>query len=291
MYVSAPNRFVTAGNGVRYAYRRCGALGGPPLVLLQNFRGTLDSWDQALVDALAAQRDVVAFDNAGVGLSAGRAARTVVATAQDTLAFLDALGLDRVDLLGFSLGGYVAQELALRHPARVRRMVLAATAPRGAAGIHGWSADVLAHVNPERLLAQDYLYTFFHHTPSSQQSGLEFFGRYIEREQDRDAPVSREAMEAQYEAVVEWGVPDPAALQRLADVRQPTLVTAGDSDRVVPPALAHLLGALIPGAQVHVYPDAGHGFLFQHHERFAADVLDFLSSSVHDAQGAENQVT
>jgi pimeloyl-ACP methyl ester carboxylesterase len=98
-------------------------------------------------------------------------------------------------------------------------------------------------------------------------------------------------MEAQYEAVVEWGVPDPAALQRLADVRQPTLVTAGDSDRVVPPALAHLLGALIPGALVRVYPDAGHGFLFQHHERFAADVLDFLSSSVHDAQGAENQVT
>ncbi|POX58401.1 alpha/beta hydrolase [Streptomyces sp. Ru62] len=277
MYIKTPNRKVAAANGITYAYRRCGPGGArPPLLLLQHFRGTLDSWDPALVDALAAERDVIAFDNAGVGLSTGTTSRTIRDTALDTLDFLQALGVRQVDVLGFSMGGYTAQELALLQPAAVRRLVLAATAPRGAPGIHGLRDDVLAHVDVDRLGAQDYLYTFFNHTESSQRSGLEFFGRYIEREHDRDLPVSAEGREAQYEAMLEWGVPDPDALRRLGSIEQPALVAGGDSDLVVPPSALQLLGTSLPDARVHVYPDSGHGFLFQYHEEFAPEVLDFL---------------
>ncbi|MEU1165970.1 alpha/beta hydrolase [Streptomyces sp. NPDC005921] len=212
MYTETPNRKVGAAHGITYAYRRCGPRGAqPPLLLLQHFRGTLDSWDPALVDALAAERDVIAFDNAGVGLSNGSTPRTIRNTALDTMDFLQSLGVRHMDVLGFSMGGYTAQELALIQPAAVRRLVLAATAPRGAPGIHGLRDDVLAHVNFDRLGAQDYLYTFFNHTESSQRGGLELLGRSMEREHDRDLPVSADAREAQYEAILEWGVPDPEA--------------------------------------------------------------------------------
>ncbi|MEV5956170.1 alpha/beta hydrolase [Streptomyces sp. NPDC051987] len=277
MYIETPNRKVGAAHGITYAYRRCGPRNAqPPLLLLQHFRGTLDSWDPALVDALATERDVIAFDNAGVGLSNGSTPRTIRNTALDTMDFLQALGVRHMDVLGFSMGGYTAQELALVQPTAVRRLVLAATAPRGAPGIHGLRDDVLAHVNFDQLRAQDYLYTFFNHTESSQRSGLELLGRSMEREHDRDLPVSADAREAQYEAILEWGVPDQDALRRLDAIEQPTLVAGGDNDLVIPPPALQLLGSSLPNARVHTYPDSGHGFLFQHHEEFAREILDFL---------------
>ncbi|MEU2228096.1 alpha/beta hydrolase [Streptomyces sp. NPDC018347] len=276
MYVDEPNQAIEAANGVRYAYRRCGPSGAPSLVLLSHFRGTLDSWDPALVDALAVERDVIAFDSAGVGLSTGRVCRTARDLADDTSVFLEALDVRRPDLLGYSMGGFVAQELALSRPHSVRRLVLAATAPRGAPGIHGYPDDVLAHAEAESLGIQDYLYTFFNHTETSQRSGLEFVGRYIEREHDRDAPVPAAVRAAQYEAVVEWGVPDQGALERLAAIDHPVFVAGGGNDLVVPPSAFHLLGGALPNAKVKVYPDSGHGFLFQHHRQFTDDVLAFL---------------
>ncbi|MFC9286013.1 alpha/beta fold hydrolase [Streptomyces sp. NPDC057052] len=276
MYVDAPNQVIEASNGVRYAYRRRGPSGAPPLVLLQHFRGTLDGWDPALVEALAAERDVIVFDNAGVGLSTGGICRTAHALAGDTCAFLDALDVRQFDVLGYSMGGFTAQELALLRSRSVRRLVLAATAPRGAAGIHGYPNNVLAHADLEQLGVQDYLYTFFNHTETSQRCGLEFIGRYIERERDRDLPVRAEDRAAQYEAVVEWGVPDHGALERLASLDHPVFVAGGDNDLVVPPPAFHLLGGLLANAQVKIYPDAGHGFLFQHHREFSEDVLAFL---------------
>ncbi|MFL5997550.1 MAG: alpha/beta fold hydrolase [Streptomyces sp.] len=276
MYVDEPNQAIEAANGVRYAYRRCGPSDAPSLVLLSHFRGTLDSWDTALVDALAVEHDVIAFDSVGVGLSTGRACRSVRDLAADTLVFLEALEVRRPDLLGYSMGGFVAQELALLRPHSVRRLVLAATAPRGGPGIHGYPDSVLAHVGVDRRGIQDYLYTFFNHTETSQRSGLEFVGRYIEREHDRDAPVSAAAWAAQYEAVVEWGVPDHGALERLAAVGHPVFVAGGANDLVVPPRALHLLSAALPDAKVKVYPDSGHGFLFQHHRQFTEDVLAFL---------------
>ncbi|WP_331728070.1 alpha/beta hydrolase [Streptomyces sp. NBC_01176] len=276
MYVDEPNQAIEAANGVRYAYRRSGPSGAPSLVLLSHFRGTLDSWDPALVDALAVEHDVIAFDSAGVGLSSGWPCRTVRDLAADTLVFLEALDVRQPDLLGYSMGGFVAQELALLRPHSVRRLVLAATAPRGGPGIHGYPDDVLAHVGVDRRGVQDYLYTFFNHTETSQRSGLEFVGRYIEREHDRDAPVSAAVWAAQYEAVVEWGVPDHGALERLAAVDHPVFVAGGGNDLVVPPRALHLLSAALPNAKLKVYPDSGHGFLFQHHRQFTEDVLAFL---------------
>ncbi|MFI6208148.1 alpha/beta fold hydrolase [Streptomyces sp. NPDC051041] len=277
MYADAPNRTTEAPSGVSYAYRRCGPSASPPLLLLQHYRGTLDSWDPALVDALAAEREVIAFDNAGVAASTGQAPRTVRDLAVDTLAFTAALGLRRVDVLGYSMGGFTAQELALLRPSAVRRVVLAATAPRGAPDVHGYRDDVLAHAGFDRLDVQDYLYAFFNHTKTSQRSGLGFLGRCMEREHDRDAPVTAAGRDAQYEAVTEWGVPDHAALRRLAGIRHPVLVAGGDHDLVVPPRASHLLGGLLPDARVRIYPDSGHGFLFQYHRRFAEDVLAFLA--------------
>ncbi|MEQ6028226.1 alpha/beta hydrolase [Streptomyces salinarius] len=276
MYVDQPNQAIEAANGVRYAYRRCGLPGTTPLVLLSHFRGTLDSWDPALVDALAVERDVIAFDNAGVGLSTGRVCRTARDLAADTSVFLEALDVRHSDVLGYSMGGFVAQELALSRPHSVRRLVLAATAPRGAPGVHGYPDDVLAHAEVDSLGIQDYLYTFFNHTETSQRSGLEFVGRYIERERDRDTPIPAAALAAQYEAVVEWGIPDHGALERLAAINHPVFVTGGGNDLVVPPRAFHLLGGALPNAKVKVYPDSGHGFLFQHYQQFTADVLAFL---------------
>ncbi|MFI0508163.1 alpha/beta fold hydrolase [Streptomyces sp. WSLK1-5] len=276
MYVDAPNQVIQAAGGVRYAYRRCGPPGGSPLVLLQHFRGTLDSWDFELIDALATERDVIVFDHAGVGLTTGTICRTVRELTADTLAFLEAMDVRQADVLGYSMGGFTAQEMALIRPDVVRRLVLAATAPRGAAGIHGYPDDVLAHADFEDLGIQDYLYTFFNHTETSQRSGLEVVGRYIERERDRDVPVATADRAAQYEAVVEWGIPDHRALQRLAAIGHPVFVAGGDSDLVVSPQQLHLLAGLLPDAQVTIYPDSGHGFLFQHHRQFAEDVLRFL---------------
>ncbi len=199
------------------------------------------------------------------------------ALAADTFAFLDALGVRRPDVLGYSLGGRTAQEMALVRPGAVRRLILAATAPRGAAGIHGYPDDVFAHADLEDFGIQDYLCIFFNHTETSQRSGLGSVGRYIEREVDRDLPVTTAGRAAQYEAVAEWGVPDHRALQRLAAVGHPVFVAGGDRGLVAPPRLLHLLAGLLPNAHVKVYPDSGHGFLFQHHRQFARDVLNFLN--------------
>ncbi|MEU1366561.1 alpha/beta hydrolase [Streptomyces sp. NPDC005803] len=283
MYIDAPNLMVDAANGVRYAYRRCGRSSSePPLLMLSHFRGTLDSWDPALVNALAAERDVITFDHAGVGLSSGTTPRTIDGTAADALAFMAAIGVSHADVLGFSMGGYAAQALALLRPAAVRRLILVATAPRGGPGIHGWPDDVFDRANAEEPKLGDYLYTFFSHTEASQRSGLEFLGRYIEREHDRDRPVTRAAMEAQYEAMVEWGVPDAGALSRVPEIAQPALVVLGDRDLVTPARASYLLAGLLPDARVRVYPDAGHGFLFQHHEEFAREALGFLAEGSQD---------
>src|SRR5262249_12125534 len=176
MYVDAPSKRVAAGNGIEYAYRDLG-VGDVPLVLLQHFRGNLDNWDPALVDALAAERRVVAFDNTGVGATSGRTPNTVEAMAHDAIAFLDALALERVDLLEFSLGSFVVQEIALIRPDLLRRLVLASSAPQGAAGMHGWAPEVIGAVGGRESSPQGYLSVFFAPTATSQEAGRQAAGR------------------------------------------------------------------------------------------------------------------
>jgi pimeloyl-ACP methyl ester carboxylesterase len=272
---NAETRFVEAA-GVEFAYRRFGTPGELPLVMLQHFRGNLDNWDPALTDALAAEREVILVDYAGVGSSSGEPSHTIASTARQMIAFADALGLVEIDLLGFSIGGFVAQEIALVRPTLVRRLVLAATGPKGAPGMHGWRDDIAAAARGESK-PENLLYIMFAHTEASQGKGMEFLGRFMQRQEGRDAPTSDAARDAQYDAIVEWGIPDHAALQRLTGIKSPTLVSQGDGDLMIPTKLSYLMAGLIPDAQIRIYPDAAHGFLFQYPTEVAADVNAFLA--------------
>jgi pimeloyl-ACP methyl ester carboxylesterase len=275
-YSGLPNKLVSAANGVDYAYRDTGE-GEVALVLLNHFRGNLDNWDPALVDALAANRRVITFDNAGVGGSTGVTPHTIGQMAHDAIAFIAATGLGQVDLLGFSIGSFVAQEIALIRPAMVRRLVLASSAPQGAAGMHGWAPEVIGAIGKPEVSRDEYLEVFFAPSPSSRQAGMEVVQRQYARTQDRDAASTWATREAQYDAVCAWGIPDHAKLQRLSALDMPVFVANGDSDPMILPHYSYLLAGLIPQARVKIYPDAAHGFLFQHHAELAADVEAFLT--------------
>ena len=277
-YSSLPNKLISAPNGVDYAYRDTGG-GGAPLVLLQHFRGNLDSWDPALIDALASARRVITFDNAGVGGSTGTTPDTVEQMAHDAIAFLAAMDLGQVDLLGFSIGSFVAQEITLRRPAIVRRLVLASAAPQGAAGMHGWAPDVIGAIGTPETSPDEYLGVFFARSSSSLQVGKEAMQRMYARTVDRDAATNWATRQAQYDAVCTWGIPDHALLQRLSCLQLPVFVANGDSDPMILPHYSYLLAGLIPQARVKIYPDSAHGFLFQHHAEFAADIEAFLGVS------------
>ena len=273
---TAETRFVDT-DGVRFAFRRFGVPGAAPLVMLQHFRGNLDNWDPALTDALANQREVILVDYPGAGSSSGEFGPTIADTARRMIAFLGALDLSEVDLLGFSIGGFVAQEITLIRPALVRRLVLAATAPNGAPGMHGWRDDIAEHARTPETSGEALLYIFFAHTDTSQAKGVEFLGRFMTRTEDRDAPTSLALRDAQYDAIVEWGIPDHGALQRLTAIRCGTLIIQGDGDLMIPTSLSHLMAGLIPAAQIRIYPDAAHAFLFQYPQEVAADVNAFLA--------------
>jgi pimeloyl-ACP methyl ester carboxylesterase len=283
-YSGLPNKLVRAANGVDYAYRDTGPeASGPgvsntvPLVLFQHFRGNLDNWDPALIDALATDRRVITFDNAGVGGSTGTTPDSVEQMARDAIAFIATMELGQVDLLGFSIGSFIAQQVALTRPAIVRRLVLASAAPQGAAGMHGWAPEVIGAIGTPETSPGEYLDVFFARSASSRQAGQEAMRRMYARTEDRDAATTWATREAQYDAVCTWGIPDHALLQRLSCLQMPVFAANGDSDPMILPHYSYLLAGLIPQAQVKIYPDSAHGFLFQHHAEFAADVEDFLS--------------
>jgi pimeloyl-ACP methyl ester carboxylesterase len=274
-YSEAPNKFISTTGGIDYVYRDVGD-GAVPVVLLQHFRGNLDNWDPALVDALASSRRVVAFDNVGVGMTTGTTPNSVAQMAHDALAFLSAMNLDQVDLLGFSIGSFVAQEIALLRPDILRRLILASSAPKGAAGMHGWAPDVIGAVGQPEPNPDGYLDVFFAPSPTSRQAGQEALKRMLARQHDRDRPTTWGTRLAQYDAVCAWGIPDHGILQRLGAVEVPVLVANGDSDPMILPRYSYLMAGLVPQARLKIYPDSAHGFLFQHHDEFASDVDAFL---------------
>ena len=274
-YGTAPNKAIHADNGIDYAYREIGA-STVPLVLLQHFRGNLENWDPPLVDALGAQRRVVAFDNVGVAATTGTTPDTMEQMARDAITFIAALDVPLVDILGFSIGSFVAQEIALIRPDLVRRVVLASSAPQGGAGMHGWAPEVINAVGQPEPDPKGYLDVFFTSSAASQQAGQETLGRIYGRTTDVDKPTSWATRQAQYDAVCDWGIPNHAALQRVSAIRHPVFIANGDSDPMIPPRFSYLLAGLIPQATIKIYPDAAHGFLFQHASEFAADVTEFL---------------
>jgi pimeloyl-ACP methyl ester carboxylesterase len=266
-------------DGATLVYRRFGitASDAPPLLCLQHLRGNLDNWDPALVDRLASDREVILLDNRGVGGSTGVVPDNVADMARDVLHFLDALGLGQVDLLGFSLGGCVAQDMALVRPRLIRRIVLAGTAPKGAPRIHRWSDDVYALATQDELDANRFIRLFFSGSKESRDKGMRFLTRITARTSDRDEPTDLATRDAQLEAFARWGIPDPSKLARLAAITHPTFVAAGDNDTLMITENSHLLARHLPNAQLRIYPDAGHGFLDQYPEQFADHVRAFLN--------------
>jgi pimeloyl-ACP methyl ester carboxylesterase len=248
-----------------------------PLVLLQHFRGNLDNWDPAVIDDLAASRDVVTFDNVGVGGTNGTTPSSVEEMARGAIDFLSAMEFDQVDLLGFSIGSFVAQEIALVRPALVRKLILASSAPKGAAGMHGWAPEVIGAVGAPEVSPDGVLDVFYARSDSSRQAGGQALQRLFARTADRDQSTTWQTRQAQYDAVCAWGIPNHALLQRLGAIEIPVFVANGDSDPMILPHYSYLVAGLIPQARVKIYPDSAHGFLFQHHREFAADVEAFLS--------------
>jgi pimeloyl-ACP methyl ester carboxylesterase len=278
-YIEASTLRVTAANGIEYAYRDVGD-SDVPLVLLQHFRGNLDNWDPALVDALAADRRVVTFDNLGVGATTGTTPNTIEAMAHDAIAFLEAMNFERVDLLGFSIGSFVAQEIALIRPDVLRRVVLASSAPQGASGMHGWAPEVIGAVGAPKTSPEGYISVFFAPTKASLEAGQKAAGRIFGGSTtDRDEPTTWQTRQAQYDAVCAWGIPNYSLLERVSAIDLPVFVANGDSDPMILPRYSHLLAGLLPNARLTIYPDSAHGFLFQHHSQFAADVHAFLEEA------------
>ncbi|MGH3329753.1 MAG: alpha/beta fold hydrolase [Nocardioidaceae bacterium] len=274
-YRDAPTRTITAG-GVTFAYRELGSDTGVPVVLLTHLAAVLDNWDPRVVDGLVAQHRVIAFDNRGVGASTGTTPDTIQAMADDAITLIRALGLEQVDLLGFSMGGMIAQVIAHDQPGLVRRMILAGTGPAGGEGIT--NVTRLSHLDTLRALVtlQDpKQFLFFTRTPNGRRAGKEFLARLKERTEDRDKSISLKAYLTQLKAIHRWGLQEPADLSVIG---QPVLVVNGESDRMVPSQNSADLARRLPNSELELYPDAGHGGIFQYHTQFVAKALQFLDT-------------
>jgi pimeloyl-ACP methyl ester carboxylesterase len=261
--------------GTPFAYREAGPATGVPVLFLQHFTGVLDDWDPAVVDGVAAERRVILVDLRGVGGSGGTAPDSVEAMAADAVAFLEALGLHTVDLLGYSLGGALAQVILEQRPDLVRRVILAGTAPagdQGAAAIGAVLQAALEKAGAQGRHPKHFL--FFSPTATSQAAADAFLARLDERTADRDAPATDEAIGAQLTALAKWE--QSASPAGLAGVDKPVLVVNGDDDTMLPTISSFHLARLLPGAELSIYPDSGHGGIFQHHELFVAQALEFL---------------
>jgi pimeloyl-ACP methyl ester carboxylesterase len=273
---TAPTQFVEA-KGIRFAYRRFGKRGGMPLVFNQHLQGTMDYWDPAVTDGLAKNRELILFNNAGISSSSGQVPTTIQEMAANAIAFIKALALSKVDVLGFSIGGMVAQEIAAQAPDLARRMILVGTGPRGADMSSSKSAEIFAGTYDP----PDHLWLAVHFSPSasSRAAGLAFLERKLLRK-DREPEVSEEAAAAQREAISKYTAPAKRVLDYLKDIHQPTLIVQGSNDVVIPTMNSYILQQNLPNAQLILYPDTSHGSFYQYPELFVSQATDFLTSAL-----------
>jgi pimeloyl-ACP methyl ester carboxylesterase len=265
-------------NGIRYAYRRFGSGKNLPLLCLQHFRGGLDNWDPQVTDGLAQGRSVILFNNAGIASSGGQPANNIADMATHVLAFLDALRLEEIDLFGFSMGGFIAQQVTLDRPHLIRRLILAGTGPQGGEDMVAYPPEVTAQATIEVPTEDSFMYLFFEPTASSQAAGRAFWQRRTSRK-DQDTPSSLSAMAAQAAAIGAWGkVPESDRYASLKAIQQPTLVVNGKHDLLVPTINSYILQQHLTNATLIIYPDSGHGAIFQFSEHFVREAQLFLNS-------------
>ena len=273
-YAQAPARTVTAG-GVTYAYRELGPKGGIPVVFFVHLAATLDNWDPRIVDPIAQGRHVITFDQRGVGASTGGVPKTIEEAADDAYTFIKALGHETIDIFSFSMGGMIAQDLVVKHPELVRRLVLTGTGPRGGKDMDKVVRTTYYDVLRATLTRSDPKeFLFFNRDATGKRAAKAFVQRLGERTVDRDAKISTKAFQTQLSAIKKFGRSAPSDL---SVITQPTLIANGDNDRMVPSVLSEDLHRRIAGSELIIYPGSGHGSIFQHHEEFAPVAARFLA--------------
>jgi pimeloyl-ACP methyl ester carboxylesterase len=273
-YAKAPARTVSAG-GVTFAYRELGPKGGIPVVFFVHLAATLDNWDPRIVDPIAKNRHVITFDQPGVGASTGEVPDSIEAMADDAYTFIRALGFDKIDIFSFSLGGFIAQALVVKHPELVRKLVLTGTGPAGGKDIDKVAGTTYYDILRAALTRSDAKeFLFFNRNATGKPAAKAFIKRLQERTVDRDAPIKVKAFQTQLSAIKKWGRSAPADLSKIT---QPTLIANGDNDRMVPSLLSEDLHRRITGSELIIYPDSGHGGIFQFHDKFAPIAVEFLA--------------
>jgi len=272
-YAEAPTRSITAG-GITYAYRELGPQGGVPVVFFLHLAGNLDNWDPRVIDPIAKEHRVITFDSRGLGGTTGKVPDSIEDMADDAATFIRALGLDRVDVFAFSLGGMVAQALIGKHPDLVRKLILAGTGPRGGKGMAKVARVTYLDILRAALVRADPKeFLFFNRNAAGKLAAKAFIQRLQERRKGRDRPVTIQGFRAQLKAIRNWGRAEPADL---STITQPTLIANGDHDRMVPSVLSEDLHRRIPGSNLVMYPDSGHGGIFQFHQQFVPVAVKFL---------------
>lgn len=274
-YASAPTRTITA-NGTTFAYRELGPQETIPVVFFAHLAATLDNWDPRIIDAIATTRRVITFDQQGVGASAGTVPGTIEEAADDAYAFISALGSSTIDVFSFSMGGMIAQDLVVKHPKLVRKLVLTGTGPRGGQDMDKVVSTTYFDVLRAALTRSDPKeFLFFNRDRVGKQAGKEFIERLTERTVDRDHAISTPAFRTQLKAIQRFGRAQPSDL---SIITQPTLIANGDNDRMVPSVLSEDLHRRIAGSELIIYPNSGHGGIFQYWEQFAPVAARFLST-------------
>lgn len=272
-YKDAPARKITA-DGATYAYRELGPKGGVPVVFFVHLAANLDNWDPRIVDPIAKGHHVITFDNRGVGGSSGQVPDSVEAMADDAFTFIKALGFEKIDIFSFSLGGMVAQALVAKHPGLVRKLILTGTGPAGGKDIDKVRGVTYLDILRALLTGSDPKeFLFFNRNASGKQAARAFVNRLKERTVNRDVPVRIKTLQTQLNAIEKWG---RSVAQDLSKITQPTLIANGDNDRMVPSVLSADMHRRIMGSELIVYPDSGHGGIFQFHEKFAPIAVQFL---------------
>ena len=272
-WVDVPTRTIDV-DGVSFAYRELGPAGGVPVVFLHHLMAVLDDWDPRVIDGIAAHHRVIAFDNRGVGATGGSVPYTVEEMGRDAVAFIKAMGLEQVDLLGFSMGGGVAQMVALQAPELVRRIILAGTGPRGAGDLDKMNKIVLGAYAKSALMLKDArTFLFFPRDAEGKQAAKDYFPRLKERTHGRDKKISLQARLAQVKAIRAAGVHEP---DDLSLITQPVFIANGDHDLMVASSHSADMARRIPNSRLTIYPNSGHGGIFQHHREFVAEALEFL---------------